>query len=398
MLVLTMLLVQFIGPREFSRFAVIQATVVTALVFAGYGPGLAATRFASLLRGADLQRLGSMLGVLRVAAVLSSVAVVLVLVGASGFLAARALGNPDIQPLILIAAIAVLFGAMDAFQSGVLVGLEAMRASAISMLFGVGLGVPATLFLAHEYGDLGAVSGLVLIYVLQAAASALLLRRECARRAIHISAYGGRTVWRELLAFTAPSMLSGLLVAPTHWLVQASLMRSAPDGVQLTVLAVAMQWFYAICFVPQAAGRVVLPVLSDMRGRGQDATVTGVLRSVLYAYALVVIPVASGVALASSAVMGLYGVTHASEGGALGLVAIAAAFASLCVPVGQAIAAEGRMWLGLAANLLWAVVFIGGATLMLDNGAAGVALALLVAYVLQFLVSMGVVRVSLRTR
>jgi O-antigen/teichoic acid export membrane protein len=334
--------------------------------------------------------------VLRLVALLSSLAVALCLAGASGFLAARALGDAAIQSLILLAAIAVLFGALDAFHAGALVGLEAMRASAMSMLLGAGLGMPATLLLASQFGDFGAVAGLVTTYAVQAGASGLLLRRECARRTIRISAEGGRPELRELFAFTAPSMLSGLMVAPTHWFVQASLMRSAPDGLQLTVLAVAMQWFHAICFVPQVAGRVILPVLSDMRARGQGSTAIGILRLVVVGYAVVVVPVALGIVLASSELMELYGEAFATEGSALAVIAIAAAFSSLCVPVGQAIAAEGRMWLSLAANLLWATVFLVGATMALDTGAYGVGLALLVAYVIQFFVAMGIVRITLR--
>jgi hypothetical protein len=68
------------------------------------------------------------------------------------------------------------------------------------------------------------------------------------------------------------------------------------------------------------------------------------------------------------------------------------------VPVGHAIVAEGRIWLSLFANLLWATVFLAGATMALDTGAYGVGLALLTAYALLFLVSMGILRVSLRAR
>ena len=398
MLLLTMLLVQFLGPSDFARFAVVQSTVLTALVFAGYGSGLAATRYASLLRATDPERLARVLGVLRLTTVLTSIAVLLCVAGGSRFLAEIALGDAGFQPLILLASVAVLFGALDAFQAGALVGLEEMRASAISMLVGAGLGMPVTLVLASQFGALGAVGGLVAGYALQAVASGLLLRRECARRSIRVCMQGGWSELRELAAFTGPSMLSGLMVAPTHWLVQASLLRSAPDGLQVTVLAVAMQWFHVVCFVPQAAGRVILPVLSDMRARGDSSAAISMLRSVVVAYAVVVIPAVSGVVLASTPLIGLYGEALASEGAALAVVAIAAALASLCVPVGHAIVAEGRIWLSLFANLLWATVFLAGATMALDTGAYGVGLALLTAYALLFLVSMGILRVSLRAR
>lgn len=398
MLLLTMLLVQSLGPRDFARFAVVQSTVLTALVFAGYGAGLAATRYASLLRAKDPERLARVLGALRLAAVVIGVAVLLCVAGGSRFLAETALGDADIQPLILLASVAVLFGALDAFQTGALVGLEAMRASAISVLVGAGIGMPVTLVLASRFGEVGAVGGLVAGYALQAGVSGLLLRRECARRSIRVSAQGGWSELRELAAFTGPSTLSGLMVAPTLWVVQANLMRSAPDGLQVTVLAVAMQWFHAICFVPQAAGRVILPVLSDLRARGRNSAAIGILRTVLVAYAVIVVPVVSGIVLAATPLMGLYGETLAPHGAALAVVAIAAALAALCVPVGHAIVAEGRMWLSLSANLLWATVFLAGSIMALDTGAYGVGLALLAAYGLLFLVSMGIVRVSLRAR
>ncbi len=143
-------------------------------------------------------------------------------------------------------------------------------------------------------------------------------------------------------------------------------------------------------------GRVILPILSDAGAQGQRDTVVGILRSLVAAYAVAVLPVSLGIVMASSELMRLYGVAFASEGAALALVAIAAAFAALCIPVGQAIAAEGRMWLGLGANFLSAATFVVGAIAMLDAGARGVGLALAAAYLIQFMVAMGIARVALR--
>jgi len=397
MLVSTMLLVQIIGTRDFSRYAMVQSSIVTALVFAGYGPGLAATRYVAKLRGTNPERLSRVLGVLRLVAILSSVAVGLIMAAASGPIADFALGDPAIQPLILFGAIAVIVGGLDGYQTGVLIGLEAMRSVASAMLFAITLGAPLTLLLANSLGDRGAVAGLVATYVLQCCGSWWLLRRECRRLGIRASLQGGKTELRELFGFAAPSMLSGLMVAPTHWFVQASVMRESSDGVQLAVLAVAMQWFYAICFVPQFAGRMILPVLSDARARGQMNKSARILTSTVLAYSLVVIPVALVVALASTVIIGLYGSELSGGSAALAVVALGAAIASIGIPIGQAIAAEGRMWLGFAANLLWAIVFVGGATLLMPSGAYGVGLALLIAYVVLLVALTGILRAAFRS-
>ena len=330
-------------------------------------------------------------------AILSSVAVGLIMAAVSGPIADSALGDSAIQPLIALGAIAVIVGGLDGYQTGVLIGLEAMRSVASAMLFAVTMGAPLTLLLANSLGDIGAVAGLVATYVLQCCSSWWLLRRECRRLGIRASLQGGKTELRELLGFAAPSMLSGLMVAPTHWFVQASVMRESSDGLQLAVLAVAMQWFYSICFVPQFAGRIILPVLSDARARGQLKTSARILKSTVLAYSLAVIPVAFVVALASPVIIGLYGSELSGGSAALSVVALGAAVASIGMPIGQAIAAEGRMWLGFAANLLWAIVFVGGATLLMPAGAYGVGLALLIAYVVLLLALTGILRAAFRS-
>jgi O-antigen/teichoic acid export membrane protein len=265
------------------------------------------------------------------------------------------------------------------------------------MLFAVALGAPLTLVLASWLGDTGAVAGLVTTYILQCCASWWLLRRECRQRGLHVSLRGGRMELRELIGFAAPSMLSGLMVAPTHWFVQANLMRSSSDGVQLAMYVVAMQWFYSICFVPQFAGRAILPVLSEARARGQLTRSAKILKRTVLAYGVTVIPVSISVALASALIMGLYGAELSGGSRTLAVVALAAAVASIGMPIGQAIAAEGRMWLGFGANLLWAIVFVGGATLLMPAGAYGVGLALLLAYGVLLLAMTGILRTAFRS-
>ena len=396
MLLLSMLLIQVIGTRDFSRYAMVQSTIIAALVVAGYGPGLAATKFIAQLRATDSARLGRLLGVLRAASLLSSTLVGVGIAAGAGAIASYALGDPAAESLIRVAALAVFFAGIDGYQSGALVGFEAMRSSALALLFAVLLGAPMTLVLGNSYGDIGAVGGLVTTYALQCLGSWWWLRREFRRRALVVSARGGKSELRGLLAFIWPAVLSALMVAPTHWIVQAALMRSFADGMQLAVFTIAMQWFYAICFIPQFAGRIILPVLSEARASGNVAKSAKILKSAVIAYGITMIPVALVVAVTSGSIISLYGAQLPKDGGTLGVVALAAAVASIGMPVGQAIAAEGRMWLGFAANLLWAVVFGGGAMLLMQDGAYGVGVALLVAYLVLFIALSGILRTAFR--
>ena len=60
----------------------------------------------------------------------------------------------------------------------------------------------------------------------------------------------------------------------------------------------------------------------------------------------------------------------------------AVALLTLQIPVGQVIAAVGRLWIGFAMNLAWAIVFLGSFFLLKEFGATGLAGALLIAYAL----------------
>ena len=53
------------------------------------------------------------------------------------------------------------------------------------------------------------------------------------------------------------------------------------------------------------------------------------------------------------------------------------------VPIGNLVAASGRMWDGLGMNLLWAVVFLIGTWYSLEWGVLGLVSARFVAYAAQ---------------
>jgi O-antigen/teichoic acid export membrane protein len=79
--------------------------------------------------------------------------------------------------------------------------------------------------------------------------------------------------------------------------------------------------------------------------------------------------------------MSLYGDGFRSGWPTLVVVLLTAGLLAVQTPVGQIIAASGRMWIGFAMNFGWACTFILGTLLLVDNGSLGLAIARAVGYV-----------------
>jgi O-antigen/teichoic acid export membrane protein len=132
--------------------------------------------------------------------------------------------------------------------------------------------------------------------------------------------------------------------------------------------------------VPTALCSALLPVLSERVGRGDAAGARRVLRAAIATSLAAVAPVVAGGALASPRIMELYGAGFRGAWPALSVALLTAGLVAVTNPVGNVLAACGRLWLGFAMNAGWAAVFLATNVLLVRFGALGVATARLVAY------------------
>jgi O-antigen/teichoic acid export membrane protein len=275
----------------------------------------------------------------------------------------------------------VLFAAIDGYQKSVLVGLEAMRAFATSAIVALGVGSPIVLIATNSFGLSGAAIGIVALAFIQAVVSRYQMTTALKRAGISRNAPGCLKELPVLWHFALPALLSGVLVGPVHWAAQAVLANTPNGYAELAVLGIAMQWFNLILFLPVTAGRVVLPILTDYVTKGDLANSRGIMWHAVFASAAVVLPLAVATSLLSPYVMRFYGQAYADDYPSLVLAVWVAALLAIQAPIGNILAAKSRMWLGASMNLGWAFVYLVFTFLLAKNGASGVLVALLLAYI-----------------
>lgn len=380
-LIMVMLVARMLGKETYGQFVVIQTTLGTVGVFAGFGIGATATRYAAELRARDPIRLGRILALAERFVIVFSLSASIGLIFAADWLAANMLNAPELGLSLSIAAAAVFFTTLDSYQKSVLIGLESMRAFAIATISGVLLGFPIMLLSASAFGLNGAVLGTVSSGLIQSFISRYQVKRQLSKNSIRQDAQPCLDDWTVLWRFAFPALLAGVVVSPAHWAAQAML-ANAPGGyAELAVLGIAMQWFNVIVFLPGTVSRVVLPILTDHFARADQGSSRKILLYAMTSNAIVTVPFAIVIGLASPYIMNLYGANYSNAYLPLVIATTAAALMAIQSPIGNLLAASSRMWLGAFMNFGWSIVYAGVAYLLLDMGATGVAIALLTAYI-----------------
>lgn len=385
----SILAARILGIQPFGELGIVRNTMEMLGVLAGLGLGVTTTKYVAEYRSACPRRAGHLIAIANLTACGMGGLLAIILVVTAPSLADAFLNAPDLAGPLRAAAPLLVLNALAGAQTGSLAGFEAFRQIARVNLW-AGLASGLLLPVGAALGGVGgAIGGLTAAALLQCLLNRAALAATAAQSGVAITL---RDSWRELYVlskFSLPATLSSVLVAPVTWLC-GSLLVQCPGGYrEFAVFTAANQWFLVLTYVPAAVLAAILPILSSGSLRHDAQRLGRFLRGAVAANAAIVVPAAMAGAALSPQIMQSYGPEFSLEGPTLVSVLMTAAVAALLQPVAQLIAATGRMWLGLAMNLGWALLFLLGTHLLLPWGGYGLAVARLAAYLVHSLWVLG---------
>jgi O-antigen/teichoic acid export membrane protein len=382
MLAASVLVARMLGKTGYGELGMIQSTVGMFGVFAGFGLGLTATKHVAEFRSSDPDRAGRIISLSWLVAMATGGLMSLGLLIFAPWLAGHTINAPHLAGILRIGAIILFINALNGAQTGALAGFEAFQTIAYVNLF-VGL-ISFPILVAGVYfgGLTGAVWALAINLGFNWLLNHLALRKEARRYRVPFTFRGCDRELSVLWRFSLPTVLSGLMSGPIHWVCNALLVNQ-PDGYgQMGIFSAANQWYVMMLFPVGLLGQVMLPVLSERfsqkDGRqSKRALILGVKINLL-----IVVPLVLLASLASPYIMNLYGESFRSGWPTLVLVLLSAGIIAGQSPVGQLVAASGKMWAGFAMNGGWALTFIVSTLLLVRFGSLGLATARLIGDIL----------------
>lgn len=386
-----------LGPAGYGRLGVIQSTVAMLGAFAGFGLGITATRFVANCRRTDPVRAAEIISGLQGISLVGGFCVAMIAAVGGPWLAADVFSSVELGAVLQLASILVLLNALQGVQQGAFAGLEAVRSAALIQ----GLGGVLLLIGMPCGAAWGGVQGCVLAQVaaltVQVAAAQIGLHRVAAESSIHLGLPRPTKVLTELLGFGLPAALSAMMVMPVEWMASVMLVNQPGGFAQMGLYSASWQWITPALMIPAVVGQTVLPLLGERQSAGDRAAPGRLLLAAILVNAAAILPLAGLGLIFSSSLLGVSGPGFLQGEAALRLLILAAVAYAVEAPAGLLLAGQGWIWSAFVANLGWAICLLVAVSCLVHYGAAGVAAARVLAYLIHGVWTFALARKLLRT-
>jgi len=378
-LVAGIVIARLIGKAAFGEYGVIQSTLSMFSAFAMFGVGLTATKHIAEFRRADPERTGRIVGMSYGLALLSGLAVGLLMLVAAPLVAEKCLAAPHLAGMVAISSISLVFLVLSEAQVAILSGLEAFRRRSLLQVYGGIAGFPISVIGVYFFGLTGAVGALAVSLGVMALLNSQGIGKESALAAIPIRWTGFHKEMGLVWRFNVPTLLCSSVYVPSMWLANLFLV-NAPNGyAQMGLFTAADRWRTAIGFLPSLLGGVALPMLSTMSGEPDSHRFAKLLRANVAISCLISSTVALPVAALAPWIMRSYGADFTDGRWVLVILCATAVTHAAYWIIGQSLVSKGRVWTIFRMNLGWAVLLVGTTWFLRGHGALGLATAYLAA-------------------
>lgn len=383
LLIATILMARYLGKDEYGQFGIIKSTILMFAMFAGLELGMTATKYISQYRQSNKRKVEKIVGLSNLFAILISLLVSLLVYVFSKEIAMQ-INAPNLYTEIRISSFILFFSSLNGIQNGILAGIEKFKELSINNAI-AGVLSSIALVIASKYYGLDAVviafgSNFVLLFILNFITLRKYFYSEFDVNLINKENFEELEV---LWKFSLPAILAGLMVGPVTWYCNYLLVNQAKGYEQMANFDIANQWRNTILFIPAALAQIALPLLASSVDNKKEykKIFNKNLKINIYIGLFFVI----GFILISPLIVYFYGEKYHDALIPIIIMFVTTGFITVNNVIGQAIASQGKMWLGFYVNLIWAIVLIFSCYILVVTyqlGAIGICTAYLISYIL----------------
>lgn len=369
---------RFCGKTEFGEYGMVINTASMLSTVCGMGMGTTVVKYIAELKGSNPERAGRILAMATFLTWGMAVIFGLAFLALADVIAERLIAAPHLAPLLRIAALGVILGIFNEVQVASLTGCEAYQERAmISICTGIVQSVMLILF-SWLWGLKGAVIAFSCAAIVTVAVTSFLLAPIWRRYGLKRRCAGMLSEWKVLVVFSLPTILLLLLGYPITWVTRMMLAR-IPNGYDhLAIINAAAPWGTLIVFLVTTIGTALMPVISDLIGKGEQKNALKLTWKMFRVNTLLVIPLCLFVCLLSPLILKIYGKGFDSGVVTFCVIALANGIGTIYQPMWNYLVGAGYMWTNFMIVCFTAIIQIVLAWNLVYWGGLGLALAALV--------------------
>lgn len=382
----SIIVARILGAEVFGQAGIIRSTVNMFSAFAGVGIGLTSTKYISEFKNSNPAK------VLKIVKLSNSVTVITAFVIAVFILIfsqqiADQINAPNLKTEIKISSLILFFNTLNGVQLGILSGFEDFKSIAKNNLTAGIVSFFLQIIMAYLWGLTGTIIGFGTNFLVLWVMNKNIVKK-------HTKSLGSLTKNESILSeigilwkFSLPAVLSGIMVGPISWMCNVFLVNQPSGYTQMALFDAANQWRVAILFIPGALSKIILPMLSS------SVTDSKKYNIIFFKNLKLNIIISFTMFLIITLINPLISIAYGNEFSGLWLPLIILSLSTVLVSinnvVGQAIASQGKMWLGFFVNTIWAITLLIFSYWLIKTqnlGALGLSIAYLISYLMHSVV------------
>lgn len=385
---------RILGKEQFGELGMVRSTLGMFIILGAGGIGVTATRYIAAFRNDQKQHAASIYRMSTLFTLACGIIITIIALATSQDLAESYLQSPALTNPLLIGSIILLLSILNSSENGTLAGLENFKMIAINTLIGSLIEAVCMVVGAYYFQLEGAIAGfgigILALYIANKMAAIKALHK--ANIPTNIKRIY-KEDWRLILSYSIPATLSALTVTPVFWLIRSMLVRRCDYG-ELGLFEAADQWKVILLFIPGAISQIVLPIMSSITNKDT-------FRKALVGNMALMAGITTMLALiswfAAPIIMQLYGKAF-TDPMTLTILSLSTIPTAVSQILEMTLYSQEKMWESFVINIIWGLVTIGLAYFFLQNGygAAGIALAIMMAYCVKLLIMSFYVALTLK--
>lgn len=381
LLLSTIIVSHILGKIGYGQYSIIRTTIFMFIALASVGVGATTTKYISQHRDNNIQKAYNIYVVASIFAIIFGFITSIAICYFSGWISLSQLNAPYLSDSIKYGAVLLFFCTLNGAQSGTLAGFEDFKSIAKNSLISSVIEIVSITVFTIIWGLNGALIGSGIAYMVLTILNNRQINtyfKDRVRKSIkNIKKDEISIIWY----FGVPAALCNLMVIVALWITRTFLVRETNFG-EIAIYNAADQIRAFILFIPTSLSAIILPVLTNIKHSKEQNSYNQVLSLNIIVNISISAFVALLICILSKPILHLWGNEY-NDIIPLIILAVSAIFSSFATVVGQAIASQGKMWIGFICNLIWAVIVVVLSIAFVRNGlgAKGLALAILIAYI-----------------
>ncbi len=379
---------RIIDKTSYGELGAVTGTVGMFGVLAAAGMGITAAKHVAEFRNSNKECTGRIICMSTVTSTTVGVILGLFLFFAADWMASHVLGEPHLAEGLRVGAFILILTALQAAQTGVLIGFEAFKLMSMANVI---LGILTFSFVVygatvgHLYGTLIGFLGAGIAGVI---INTFAIRKVMAAESVPFRMNMTPSEWHILRHFSLPSLAGALMFAPVHWLSMTMLINQPEGFSEMAVFTAANKWFALLLFLPGVITNTLMPIFSGLVNDGDYVKLKESLKTGAGMIALIILPMSVVIIIASPLIMKLYGPAYSDGWPVFVAIVLAAVSAGVVNLLTNLLAAFNRMWVRLISDIAWAAIYILGTyyLLQLGYGALGLAVAMFMAFMVKTII------------